>query len=74
MMAAVSASMEERTGRTVAVAADRAAGWFTDPPRSPLLSPADAPGQATHRLSLGADGRVTEEVAELLRAAYEQNG
>ncbi len=46
---------------------------YTDPPESPLLTPAAAPGQATHRLSLGAPDDVTAEVVRLLRLAYEQN-
>lgn len=47
---------------------------FADPPDSELLTPADAPGQATHKLSLTSTDDVTDEVAELLAAAYEQNG
>ncbi len=46
---------------------------FTDPPASPLLTPADAPGQATHRLSLTSIADVTPDVERLLRVAYEQN-
>ena len=47
---------------------------FTDPPDSPLLKPANGPGQATHQLSLSSPDEVTGEVVELLRAAYKQNG
>lgn len=47
---------------------------YTDPPSSALLRPAQAPGQATHRLSLGSAADVTPEVEHLLRTAYEQNG
>jgi hypothetical protein len=47
---------------------------YTDPPASPLLTPANAPGQATHRLSLTSEDQITDEVARLLEAAYAQNG
>jgi hypothetical protein len=47
---------------------------YTAPPASPLLTPAKAPGQATHKLSLASVDDVTPEVEALLRAAYEQNG
>lgn len=47
---------------------------YTDTPDSPLISPAKAPGQATHKLSLTAVDQITPEVVELIRAAYEQNG
>ncbi len=47
---------------------------YTAPPTSELLSPAQAPGQATHRLSLTSVDEVTGEVERLLRVAYEQNG
>ncbi len=46
---------------------------FSDAPASPLLTPANAPGQATHRLSLATTGDLTPEVERLLRLAYEQN-
>jgi predicted transport protein len=45
-----------------------------DPPASPLLQPATAPGSATHRVQLTAVSDVDDEVRGLLRAAYEQNG
>lgn len=47
---------------------------YVDPPVSELLAPANAPGQATHRLSLSELSDVTDEVVGLLRAAYRQNG
>lgn len=47
---------------------------YTDPPKSALLAPANAPGQATHKLSLASVDEVTAEVVRLLRIAYEQNG
>lgn len=47
---------------------------YTDAPESALLVPAQAPGQATDRLSLAAVAEITPEVEELLRVAYEQNG
>lgn len=46
---------------------------YTDAPSSPLLTPADSPGQATHRLSLTSPAQITGEVERLLRLAYEQN-
>ena len=47
---------------------------FTEAPSSDLLTPAGAPGQATHRLALEAVDDITDEVERLLRAAYDQNG
>ncbi len=46
---------------------------FSAAPPSPLLTPANAPGQATHRLSLTSLEEITPEVEQLLLAAYEQN-
>jgi hypothetical protein len=46
---------------------------FASAPASPLLMPANAPGQATHRLSLASVGDITPEVEQLLRLAYQQN-
>ncbi len=46
---------------------------FNRPPDSPLLTEANAPGQATHRLSLASVDDITPEVELLLRLAYEQN-
>src|SRR3954468_18418835 len=45
-----------------------------EPPASTRLTPASAPGQATHRLALHTVADVDDEVRALLRAAYEQNG
>jgi predicted transport protein len=44
------------------------------PPDSPRLQPATAPGSATHKVALSALADVDDEVRDLLRAAYEQNG
>jgi predicted transport protein len=44
------------------------------PPYSPLLQPAKAPGQATHKVSLTSVSDVDDDVRALLRAAYEQAG
>ena len=62
MMSAVTDSMAERGGR------------LPDPPDSPRLQPAKAPGSATHRVQLLSVADVDDEVRDLLRAAYEQNG
>jgi hypothetical protein len=45
-----------------------------DPPPSPRLEPANAPGSATHRVRLASADDVDDEVRALIRAAYEQNG
>lgn len=47
---------------------------FVEPPDSPLLSVASAPGQATHKVALESVDEVTPEVEAVLRTAYEQNG
>lgn len=47
---------------------------YTDAPESELLTPAKAPGQATHKLSLTSVEDVTARVESLIRAAYGQNG
>lgn len=47
---------------------------FVDPPASELLTPAKAPGQATHKLSLSSPDEIDGEVERLLRIAYDQNG
>lgn len=47
---------------------------YVDPPDSPLLAPASAPGQASHRISLGSVEEVTGEMERLLKVAYDQNG
>jgi predicted transport protein len=44
------------------------------PPASARLTPATAPGQATHKMALHTAADVDDEVRALLRAAYEQNG
>lgn len=46
---------------------------FAEAPESKRLIPANAPGQATHRLSLTSVDDVTGEVKDLLRRAWEQN-
>ncbi len=46
---------------------------FTDPPASPRLEAASAPGQATHKVSLRSVQDVDNEVLHLLRTAYDQN-
>jgi hypothetical protein len=45
-----------------------------DPPASARLTPATAPGQATHKVALRGVDDVDDEVRALLRLAYEQNG
>ena len=45
-----------------------------DPPASARLTPATAPGQATHKVALHSVDDVDDEVRTLLRLAYEQNG
>ena len=47
---------------------------YTEPPSSPLLAAATAPGQATHKLSFTSVEQVTPNIEQLLRKAYEQNG
>lgn len=47
---------------------------YIAPPDSPRLVPAKGPGQSTHKVVLTTVDDVDEEVAELLRAAYLQNG
>jgi predicted transport protein len=44
------------------------------PPACGRLVPASAPGQATHKVPLRSVADVDDELAGLLRAAYEQNG
>ena len=46
---------------------------YADAPASELLVAANAPGQATPRLSLTSADEITGEVERLLLAAYEQN-
>jgi hypothetical protein len=45
-----------------------------DPPPSPRLQPASAPGTATHRVRLTRVEDVDDEVRDLLGIAYQQNG
>jgi predicted transport protein len=45
-----------------------------DPPASARLTPATAPGQATHKVALHGVDDVDDELRALLRLAYEQNG
>lgn len=47
---------------------------YENAPVSELLSAANSPGQATHRLSLMSVEEITNEVERLLRSAYDQNG
>lgn len=47
---------------------------FTDPPESHLIAPSKGPGMGTHKLTLESAEQLTDEVEELLKAAYEQNG
>ncbi len=47
---------------------------FVDVPKSTLLVASNAPGQATHKLSLTSVSDVNNEVERLLKIAYEQNG
>jgi Domain of unknown function (DUF5655) len=45
-----------------------------DPPVSARLEKATAPGSATHKVQLLSVDDVDDEVRQLLRAAYDQNG
>ena len=47
---------------------------FKQAPESALLSTASLPGQSTHKLGLSSVDDITDEVADLIRVAYEQNG
>lgn len=47
---------------------------FTDPPASELIAPSKGPGMGTHKLMLETPEQLTDEVEELLKAAYDQNG
>lgn len=74
MVAAMSQSMKERTGRSLEewVAIVHESG--IDPLDQKALSPSKGPGQATHKLSLTSVEQITVQVEHLLRKAYEQNG
>ncbi len=47
---------------------------FKQAPDSDLLSTTSLPGQSTHKLGLTSVEQITDEVRELIRLAYEQNG
>ena len=47
---------------------------FKQAPDSELLSTASLPGQSTHKLGLTSAEQITDEVRQLIRLAYEQNG
>ncbi len=47
---------------------------FKQAPQSELLSTKSLPGQSTHKISLSLVEDITDEVKELIRLAYEQNG
>jgi len=47
---------------------------FKQAPDSALLSTASLPGQSTHKLGLTSVDEITDEVKDLVRLAYEQNG
>ncbi len=47
---------------------------FKQAPDSVLLSTTSLPGQSTHKLGLSSVDEITDEVRELIRLAYEQNG
>ena len=47
---------------------------YTKAPKSALLVVANAPGKATHKISLTSVAAINKEVESLLKAAYTQNG
>jgi len=47
---------------------------FKEEPQSELLSKKSLPGQSTHKIGLSAFMDITNEVRDLIRLAYEQNG
>ena len=47
---------------------------FTTPPQSDLIVPSKGPGMGTHKLTLETPEQLTDEVEELLRLSYGQNG
>ena len=47
---------------------------FKQAPDSALLSTINLPGQSTHKLGLSSVDEITDEVKDLIRLAYEQNG
>jgi predicted transport protein len=46
---------------------------YVEPPSSARLTPAAAPGQSTHKVSLSSPDDVDEEILSLLATAYQQN-
>jgi hypothetical protein len=75
MMAAVTESMRERTGRSLEEWVALVGAGGVDPPASELLvAVRSGPGQSTRKLGLATPEDVTPEVEALLRAAYDQNG
>ena len=47
---------------------------FKQAPDSALLSTTSLPGQSTHKLGLTSVEQITDDVRDLIRLAYEQNG
>ncbi len=47
---------------------------FRQAPDSDLLSTTSLPGQSTHKIGFTSLEQITDEVIELIRLAYEQNG
>lgn len=47
---------------------------FRQAPDSALLSTSSLPGQSTHKIGLTSIKQITDEVIELIRLSYEQNG
>lgn len=47
---------------------------FRQAPDSELLSTSSLPGQSTHKIGFTSLEQITDEVIELIRLAYEQNG
>ena len=47
---------------------------FKEAPFSDLLSTKSLPGQSTHKVSLTSLEEITDEIRDLIRLAYEQNG
>jgi len=47
---------------------------FKEEPQSELLSKKSLPGQSTHKIGLSSLEDITDELRDLIRLAYEQNG
>lgn len=47
---------------------------FKQAPDSALLSTSSLPGQSTHKIGLTSVEQITDEIRQLIRLAYEQNG